>query len=399
MFLEPTIQELIPDYPEFVDKAFDLQPALYRGAMSHRPDLLPTSGDVDQLLDLEVLPPDYVRLTRDGKGLARNASMRLVGDAPKVPVVDSAKIYELFRSGATLSINDLQQVSPQLRALIRPLEREFLCRCEAVVFATPAGRNGFAPHTDSISVIVVQCEGTKDWRVWPTMIDGARDDATYDLDALKEPLLEVTLAPGDVLYLPHGTPHAAAARHEQSVHVSLGLRPRPWPELIGRIISRLAAACDPTGFPALNEANVPNLVGELKRHLAVLTDALNGLDPEAALTALRSELQDELIGTPSAGLRAIRELDTLDVEQHYRVASAEIKVLGKSEDNRCRVQIQGVTMNLPQVIVDSLTSVDGQDRVLSCEQIYPGVPIGRAMSAVKQLARVGALVAVDAGTR
>jgi hypothetical protein len=391
------VGELIPDFPQFVSRSFDLEPALYRAALSDRDDLLPTSGTMDELLRMDILPPDSVRLTRAGKSLPRHAYTRLTGDPVKTSMVDRSKVLQLFRSGATLTVNDVEQVWPAAQLMLRPLGRALACRTESVVFATPAGQSGFAPHADPISVVVVHGEGTKDWRVWPTAIDGPRTEVMFKEADLGDPLLEVTLEPGDLLYLPHGTPHAAAATHEQSVHISLGLRPRSWNDIVGRIVAGSLSPAHSTGFPALTAANVPHLARLLSGHLKELRAALEALDPEAALLTLRDELIEELRVETTPGLREIRKLDSCTTDQLFRVSGSGVTVLDQG-GARCRVRVNGITLTLPRVIVDTLTARQYAGRAITCRQIYPDVPVGRALSVAKQLVRVGALSIVAQGS-
>ncbi len=398
MVAQLNIEDLIPDFADFVQTAFDQQPALYPAAMTQHLHLLPTSAALDGLLALDLLPPESVRLTRAGKGMPQNTYTRLTGDERTFAIVDRAKVMQLFKSGATLSINDIHQVWPAAMSMVRLLSRSFACRSEAAVFVTPPGRAGFAPHADELGVIVVQAEGTKDWRVWPTEVSGERKNETFDDDAvLGQPMLEVTLEPGDVLYLPHGTPHAAAATHEQSVHISLGLRPRGWADIVSRIVAETLQERAGTEFPALTQTNVATLSERLAGHLRALRDCIDDLDPLLALHTLRTGLVAELVGETAAGLEDMRRLDRCSADQLFRVSTDAVEVLDNDgSDERCKVRVDGVTMTLPKAIVAALTAEGSARSSLTCRQIYPEVPVGRAMSIAKQLTRLGALSLVPA---
>ena len=395
MATQLTIEDLLPDFPRFLAEVFDRGPALYPGAMAHRHGLLPTSASIDALLEIDALPVDSVRLTRAGRGMPRNSYTRLTRGERVVSVVDAGKVMQLFKSGATLTVNDLHRVSAPARGLMRLLSETFACQSEAAVFVTPAGKAGFAPHADELGVIVIQSEGTKDWRVWPTDHAGPRTDVTFEDGELGEPLLEVTLEPGDVLYLPHGTPHAAAATHEQSVHISLGLRPRGWDEIVGAIVTRLMAAKDLHTFPALTADPATPVVDDLASIMRELADDLASTDPAAVLAALRSDLVRSLAPVAPESLTDMRRLDSCSTNQLFHVETSAVEVI-EENDERCRVRVKGVTVTLPKVIVSALAT-GSQDRAsLTCRQIYPDVPVGRAMSMAKQLTRLGALSLVTA---
>ena len=94
-------------------------------------------------------------------------------------------------------------------------------------YLTPRDSQGLAPHWDDVEVFVLQVEGAKAWRVWTWEASGdgggkerrrgrgapLASSPSGDLDerSLGEPALKVVLRPGDVLYLPRGTVHAASA--------------------------------------------------------------------------------------------------------------------------------------------------------------------------------------------
>ncbi len=390
MATQLSIEDLLPDFPRFLAEVFDQGPALYPGAMTRRLNLLPTADSIDALLDIAALPVDSVRLTRAGRGMPKHSYTRLTQGERVVSVVDSGKVMQLFKSGATLTVNDLHRVSAPARRMMRLLSETFACRSEAAVFVTPSGKAGFAPHADELGVIVIQSEGTKDWRVWQTDHAGPRKDATFEDSELGDPLLEVTLEPGDVLYLPHGTPHAAAATHEQSVHISLGLRPRGWDEIVGAIVSRSMAAQGQRGFPALIAEPTPSMLNDLASILHDVAAQLAATDPAAALASLRDDLVTSLAPVVPDSLSDMRRLDSCSTNQLFHVETSAVEVIEETDD-RCRVRVKGITVTLPKAIASTL-SAGAQDRaVLTCRQIYPDVPVGRAMSMAKQLTRLGAL--------
>ncbi|CAK0807824.1 unnamed protein product [Prorocentrum cordatum] len=70
------------------------------------------------------------------------------------------------------------------------------------------------PHTDRQDVLVLQTSGRKRWTVYaPTPVGEAdplrrgKDGDAICRDSLGGPLLDVTLLPGDLLYVPLGFPH------------------------------------------------------------------------------------------------------------------------------------------------------------------------------------------------
>ena len=121
--------------------------------------------------------------------------------------------------GKTLIHGGLNLTRPNLRALARSMTDRFAAKSEVVTFLTPAGQQG-AAHSDPTDVYVVQLEGTKRWQIWPTPeVRRPGDDKQFP--SLPDPVFDLSLEPGDVLYIPYGTPHRAAAEGRLSLHLTV----------------------------------------------------------------------------------------------------------------------------------------------------------------------------------
>jgi len=80
-----------------------------------------------------------------------------------------------------------------------------------------------APHCDDVEIFVMQLEGKKEWKLYKPMVELSRD-YTQDLlqEQIGEPILEVTLEPGDMLYFPRGVIHQAkTVGDSHSTHISV----------------------------------------------------------------------------------------------------------------------------------------------------------------------------------
>lgn len=99
--------------------------------------------------------------------------------------------------------------------------------CGANAYLTPRGSQGFAPHYDDVEVFVMQLEGSKRWKVYKPLSDettlprySSRD---FDESEIGEPVLDVVLARGDLLYLPRGWIHQARTVPDEthSLHLTV----------------------------------------------------------------------------------------------------------------------------------------------------------------------------------
>jgi hypothetical protein len=121
--------------------------------------------------------------------------------------------------------------------------------CALNLYVTDKGKRTSAPpHTDKQDVVVVQTSGRKYWRVYSPpdpaqrpsadmFARGKGDDSlplhALEADASSELLLEATLNPGDVLFIPAAFPHTTSTVTEDdipdtSIHVTVNFDTHIW---------------------------------------------------------------------------------------------------------------------------------------------------------------------------
>ena len=205
-------------------------------------------------------------LTTEGVRIARDGASLKVGDGTGPPRPQD--LSRALQEHATVVLDDLQEHLPAAAALSRRLHDElpvFAAEPIVIAFVTPPGCYGFAIHFDPMDVVILQVEGVKTWRLWDppqTLPLRSRPGRPIDYDfvvplAEVEPRSRVTLMPGDVLYLPRGTPHAASAGAGLSVHLTVAWDTVTWHD----------AACWLMDG-ALNGANGESLAQRLRRRAA-----------------------------------------------------------------------------------------------------------------------------------
>lgn len=302
------LAELVGDTDVFLAEYRDQKPLLRTGALS-RPEELLTLHEIDDLLTSEAIRPPYFRMAKGGDQIRDGVFTRLtrVQLSHMDDVVDPASVIEAFRGGATITWNSMNHFNPTLRQLTTTISRTFGCRSDVVSFLTPGGNvQGFAPHLDSTEVFVIQLHGQKKWKVWDTITP--RPSAGYALDVrrLGTPRMEFTMNPGDILYLPWGTPHVAESAEKMSFHLSVTTKPRSLGELLGDIVSDLTSA-DPFFDiqPTLNGGQAAQVAAALGDAVARLQVALPSLDLEAAARAAIEK------GAKQVGSRRISFFETL----------------------------------------------------------------------------------------
>lgn len=154
---------------------------------------------------------------------------RPLGPAPEARAVSgpeefAALIRSYHANGFTVRIPDMIGFTPQLARLGRALEVLLLKPVDAVIFWN--GPVASAPvHHDEYEVLAIQLIGTKRW-----VISGDPPALTNPWKRIGEPPppmnrpTELEMTPGDLLYLPRGTPHTVMAG-DDSIHISIGFTP------------------------------------------------------------------------------------------------------------------------------------------------------------------------------
>lgn len=230
--------------------------------------------------------------------------------------VDLPRLLACHDAGASLVVSQFHEIHPPLARFCRGLEKAFLHAVQANIYLTPPGAQGFRVHFDTHDVLVLQVSGRKAWRVWdaipfpaptrhtPWRNDVAPEGAPHDL----------TMAPGDALYLPRGVMHEAMvqAGAEPSLHITVGFLEPALGEMLRGLVAELEAeepalrAAVPTW--RLAEADgIARLRARLEAALAVLrrADAADRL-AVAALDRLARErmaLPGRGLHTPPPGLQ------------------------------------------------------------------------------------------------
>ncbi len=135
-----------------------------------------------------------------------------------------------FERGATIVLQALHVYHPPLARFCRELERDLGHPTQANAYYTPRSAQGFKLHHDTHDVFCIQVEGEKRWLVYAPVLELPlrRQKYAKELGEPGEPVLDVTLRPGDMLYLPRGWLHQAMTSASHSLHLTIGVSTYIW---------------------------------------------------------------------------------------------------------------------------------------------------------------------------
>lgn len=173
---------------------------------------------------------------RDGKG---RTWARRHGE----PATDA--LLHRFSGGATLILDAAQTALPGLGRMCRLLMAETGHAWHCNLYVTPPGGQGFEAHVDDTGVFILQIEGHKTWWFGHSQIARpiAREGGRPAPLGWEDEAQQAVLGPGDMLYLPRGVPHAAAAHAPESgsFHVTLTVAESSYADVAGESAGNLAA--------------------------------------------------------------------------------------------------------------------------------------------------------------
>jgi bifunctional lysine-specific demethylase and histidyl-hydroxylase NO66 len=259
-------------------------------------DLL-APDDVDELLSRRGLRTPFLRVAKQGTVLLPG---RFTGGGGAGAEIDDQvlddQVLRLYADGATLVLQGLHRLWPAVVDFAGRLGRELRQPVQVNAYLTPPGNQGFATHYDTHDVFVLQVDGRKRWRIHEPVLPeplaqqawgGRADEVVASADG--EPALDVELAPGDALYLPRGWLHAASARHERSLHLTVGVRALTRYALVEELLAlaaedRRLRATLPFG---LDVADPDQVEPELTETVEALRDWLTSAQPGAIAARLR----------------------------------------------------------------------------------------------------------------
>ncbi|MFD8980343.1 cupin domain-containing protein [Streptomyces sp. NPDC059564] len=204
-----------------------------------------TWDDLNRIIATQRLEPPRLRLSADGETvpLHRYAVPTTNRRAVTWSRIQPAELHTQLKEGASLVLDAVEKIHPAVGAAAEGLERFLGTSVQANAYASWTEREGFGLHWDDHDVVVVQLHGSKRWRLY----GATRQAPTFrDVESPEQPegdpVADIVLAAGDVLYLPRGWWHAVSAdQGSESLHLTFGMVPHTGADLMLWVVDQLRA--------------------------------------------------------------------------------------------------------------------------------------------------------------
>lgn len=331
-----------------------------------------------------------VRMVADGSPLApsRFCSPTRLGGQTLDDVVDPVKVVARLADGATLVLQSLHRTSSTVGAFVSRLQEEISHPVQANAYLTPPDASGLAEHGDLHDVLALQLHGSKRW--W---VDGLGD---------------VTMHPGDVMYVPRGVRHRAETATETSLHLTIGIIRVTYRQVIDRVLRAGPESLDdplPIGYRHRERRD------ELERGLDTALDDVLDLIGSADLSEIAEHEQSRRLAHPpeSGRISSLVRIDELDLDSviHWvapePLARAVDEVDGRlwhwdglrchddwSQPERITVDLGDRTLTMPITALEVLRTLSNGTPVRVGD--LPGLDEPSRVVLVKRLVREAACV-------
>ena len=285
-----------------------------------------------------------------------------------------------WERGATIVLQGLHLHRPELGAFCRSLERTLGHPAQVNAYYTPRAAQGLPVHHDTHDVFVLQVSGEKRWLVYEPAFELPLRNQKYtaEMGGPGEPVHDLVLRAGDMLYLPRGWLHEALTSESDSLHLTVGVNVVSW---LDAFKAALEECGDELGFRrSIGDGGVDELLDVLRGRLT--TDAVERRAAQK-LARTRRPIRDGQLSQ----LRAIEELD-VDTEVELR----ETVLVHASEHNGSfELTFDGKEVAFPARIRDEVSWVLERDDPFTAEDLPGDLDDESRLVLLRRLIREGLL--------
>lgn len=383
----PALQRCVGDVQGFFDAHWGRRPLLLEAAGTTTAsgfDDLASLDDLDRMVSSLGLRASSLRMVRDGKTLPVASYTTSPGAKSRTtdPLVHAVAVYDRFAEGATIVLESLHRYWRPLTDFCRDLELSLGHRLQVNAYVTPPGSQGFAIHSDSHDVFVLQVSGAKHWMV-------------YDREDEDRLLLDREISRGDALYIPTGFPHAASAGDGASAHLTIGILTHSSADIV-REIAKLAER-EPffdERLPVGSTVDAQSLRRTVVDHVEELRAWLDKVDIDELAQRVARKVMSTAQPILHGQLRQLELVDDVDQDTRLTRRPGTICVLFPG-DTALKVMLADRELALPPAAEPAMREI-AQRQDLRAADLHAHLTPESALVLVRRLIREGLLeVVVD----
>jgi ribosomal protein L16 Arg81 hydroxylase len=391
---DPIIANLLGDPGEFNDRYWQKLAMRRRCTDVDAVMRILTPRDADELLQSAAIRPPYVGITTSDKRLkdvfwTRPVLSRTVN---VFDTVDVDRISREFTKGSSILFSNLDDFHSVTRSACAAFQRHFKAPTKASAVVTPPASQALPVHFDAIEGFVVQTYGAKRFRVFQQPDQLPPMGATVRPDDLGDPVLDVVLEAGDLLYMPWGSPHYAETLEGISCHVTFMCVPLSWNKLIEtRIDSLIPAECKHL-IPKLHAGSPSGVASSAIKYLDMIIEKIDSQLTEASVANYLESISAYGPRRATFLQQARLSLALSEDSEFIRNPSSPIEIEERADELLLRTRSAVVRLNIRYA--DALKLIRDQERV-SLAELEQSIGQGSAPRLAQHLVSIGVLSIVS----
>lgn len=209
---------------------------------------------LQQYLNNPLLTPDWVHLRSRGQTVPLDSVVqwKLV-QSKKLMFMDKDVINTQLQQGAAIVLEGIDIMDADINRFVAKVDEALPCSlANCVAFFSQRDNEAYGGHCDTDDVLVIQLEGEKVWQLYKPQQRRYVNNSPLNNEQLGPVTHEVTMRPGDALYVRAGVPHLVRTPGEYSLHLAFDLCDRipNIEQITHEANTRYNTACEDTYQPA-----------------------------------------------------------------------------------------------------------------------------------------------------
>lgn len=235
-------------------------------------------------LNNPLLTPDWVDLKLKGQPISLQQScMWKMAQRKQLVFMDKKVIDDCLSQGGAVVLEGVDILDPNINTFAAQIDEALPCAfINCAAFFSQRDNEAYGGHCDCDDVLVVQISGEKRWRLFEPQQRRYLNNGPLSASQMGKQVAELTLRPGDALYVRAGVPHICQTSGDHSLHLSFDLRDQTTniEQITAEANKRYNLACEDPHAP------VGNIVD---RYVTLLQSEAFRKDVEKATRRLRLE--------------------------------------------------------------------------------------------------------------
>lgn len=254
------------DAAEFFDTYWQKQPLYLSHGAGYCENLIGLQ-DIDTLITQHSLDKRFNLTFVNGSKAGSFTEITVEHARGTNGTIDYESVCQAFAEGSSLRVAHTEQFFESVRQITAALENRLSASATANTYITPRHQQMIGRHTDPHDVFLLQTGGKKHWKVYAPSADrplsydiivgnrkfsppytkhplgrhrpGRHSTELTTQNGTNDLLLDITLKPGDLLYIPRGFDHEARTSDDLSMHITFGVYGYTWHVAAVYALSRL----------------------------------------------------------------------------------------------------------------------------------------------------------------